>query len=155
MDYSPLSRLPAELRNYIYELVCVTDNPIIISFRYFWDPPMLLQTCRQLRAEAAPIYYGDNIFHAEEGQLSTLGSLEMWLRTIGEEARRLIRTIHFSHLDAYFNVFSVEDAKHESRCCEELMKINGVVVPEGSISLPYFEGVVDPSLGEQLWASAK
>lgn len=159
MDNSPLMRLPPELRNRIYDLVVIESQPITISIRKRrfgtpMRPPALLHNCRQLRAEASPVYYSSNIFIAEEGQRSTLGPLETWLRMIGEEARGLVHRIHFN---VYFLSPSLKDAKHESRCCEELMAMNSVVVPEGSIYLPYF--VRDDEWpwgkGEELWACSR
>ena len=72
-----LVRLPAELRNSIYAFTLTETHPIrvrskVIAFRrgtkrlrrHKAEPavPALLATCRQIRAEALPIYYGDNIF---------------------------------------------------------------------------------------------
>ena len=60
-----LLALPAEIRTYIFNLTVVEDKPIAIS----WVPPFVtepgfLATNRQIRAEAMPIFYGNNIFSA-------------------------------------------------------------------------------------------
>lgn len=85
MENPPLSRLPAELRNSVYELVLLHDdkytidesgrkefdseygvaiNEVQISNDHgrTWRPPAILRCCRQLRQEASPIYYSGNIF---------------------------------------------------------------------------------------------
>ena len=60
--------LPAELRNRIYEFVLVEDEPIVLfdwNLRctdYRWQPK-LLRTCKTIRSEAGPIFYGQNTFH--------------------------------------------------------------------------------------------
>lgn len=63
MDSSPLLRLPAELRNRIYELVLVSPEPATIAGRknYFSSSPQILRTCRQINNEATAILYSDNV----------------------------------------------------------------------------------------------
>lgn len=93
MDNSPLARLPAELRNYIYELVLIETQPIEVNWGYsnLWIAPPLLQTCRQARSEAAPIYYSGSTFTIMH--VNTQTKLEAWLRTIGPDARRFLRQV--------------------------------------------------------------
>ncbi|KAF2173897.1 hypothetical protein M409DRAFT_48809 [Zasmidium cellare ATCC 36951] len=57
--------LPAELRNEIYRLALVKPNylrTVVCGSTY--KTPALLQVCRQIRNEAAGVYYGENKFVA-------------------------------------------------------------------------------------------
>jgi hypothetical protein len=54
--------LPPELRNNIYQLVVVQDEPVRLRcFR----PPAITRVCRRLRAEALPVFFDVNTFAAE------------------------------------------------------------------------------------------
>ncbi|CAK3876740.1 Hypothetical predicted protein [Lecanosticta acicola] len=62
---SRLFQLPAELRNTIYEFVLYSEDPVVLedlwgrsSLRF----PALLQVCRQVRDEAAGIWYSSSVF---------------------------------------------------------------------------------------------
>ncbi|KAK5121479.1 hypothetical protein LTR85_005312 [Meristemomyces frigidus] len=82
MDGSPLARLPAELRNYIYEL-CYTQRDSIRFSTRSRSPtlhrlsPMprhtlaLSHTCKQSHGESAKLFYGCNAFRIEmvDGEL--------------------------------------------------------------------------------------
>lgn len=58
-----LSKLPAELRNRVYELVLVHPNEIAVNSRKrLRDHKALLQTCKQIREEASKIFYALNSF---------------------------------------------------------------------------------------------
>ncbi|KAK5732643.1 hypothetical protein LTR17_010324 [Elasticomyces elasticus] len=71
-----LLKLPPELRNWIFKLVLVEDEPISLNARPglrvdcdaptrrldFLNGPALLRTTASICAEAAPVYYGANIF---------------------------------------------------------------------------------------------
>lgn len=101
MENSPLAKLPQELRNRIYENVLVSDSPIRIAsispseLPSVWKPPGLLQTCRQVAAEATAIFYGRNTFW-ERNSSSSLGSdllLRKWLRKLPAEKRSFIRRL--------------------------------------------------------------
>lgn len=93
MDHSPFARLPAELRNHIYDLALVDAGRIEVNrnLSTHWNPPPLLQACRQLRNEASPVYYGNNTFTIEHW--NALKALETWLRAIGPDARGFLRKI--------------------------------------------------------------
>lgn len=69
MDSSPFSKLSAELRNEIYELALSFENTIFITNTSDYrlksstkHPTALLQTCRQIRAEATKMFYANNAF---------------------------------------------------------------------------------------------
>lgn len=58
---SPLLRLPAELRNTIYDYALVTDTPLVISGP---EPsqPGITRACKQTRSESLRIFYTRNSF---------------------------------------------------------------------------------------------
>lgn len=76
VEDSLLGRLPAELRNTIYELVLVSAKPINVMVRdqylhYFQQPvpnpppaspTALIQTCKTIAAESRLIFYSSNTF---------------------------------------------------------------------------------------------
>jgi len=74
MDNSPLSKLPPELRNFIYELALHQDKP----FNLHWSPTQsvreaawshspkqalaLTATCHRIRSECSKLFYATNTF---------------------------------------------------------------------------------------------
>ncbi|KAF2216591.1 hypothetical protein CERZMDRAFT_93883 [Cercospora zeae-maydis SCOH1-5] len=74
---SRLLSLPSELRNAIYELLLIQDIRIPIHQRRRPHDRFcanILQTCKLIHAEAAPILYGENTFLAHSNLLTTLPS---------------------------------------------------------------------------------
>jgi hypothetical protein len=58
----PLLRVPREIRDTIYGLVLVSDEPVTVGLNdNEW--PSLLKTCKQINSEAVPIYVLRNTFH--------------------------------------------------------------------------------------------
>ncbi|KAK5741907.1 hypothetical protein LTR17_003655 [Elasticomyces elasticus] len=58
-----LLRLPPELRNLIYELVLIKDEPISVrDWKLCCVGPALIRTSRLVRSETMPIFYGANKF---------------------------------------------------------------------------------------------
>jgi len=70
-----LLELSAELRNTIYRLALVSEDPIELEDADIppMDPP-LLKTCRQIRSEARGIFYKENkvIFLVEDWDISRI-----------------------------------------------------------------------------------
>lgn len=123
MENSLLSRLPAELRNSIYELVLLYDDKVTITKsggkmldsecgiasdevnicdeeNRRWRPPAILTCCRQIRQEASPIYYAGSIFvllwEGEQGGVDPVRRhLRSWLETLEAVDRAQIRRIGF------------------------------------------------------------
>ncbi|KAK3706927.1 hypothetical protein LTR37_012426 [Vermiconidia calcicola] len=101
---SMLFKIPAELRNRIYELALVHDDHIYIdrpmnkgprgydkvSGSY---PPHLLSTSRQVHNEATQIYYGGNAFFSP-----SLDATLTWISAIGQERWNMVREIRGSSL---------------------------------------------------------
>jgi hypothetical protein len=102
-----LLKLPAELRNRIYELALLEDGDIdthtwctpvdiptlAISLsglrpqKFYNSEPSLLLTCRQIRREGLPIFYGVNTF-----SVGILGCSE-WLRGLTAEKRDMVKRV--------------------------------------------------------------
>jgi hypothetical protein len=60
---SPLLKLPAELRNEIYQLVLVEPYPHVVTITATGiEEPSILHTCKEVRGEAIQVYYGQNQF---------------------------------------------------------------------------------------------
>lgn len=142
MDKSPLARLPAELRNNIYELA-LSEHMVHIRDPYvrLWRPPALLHSPRQIRSESILIYYAANSFQIsscswdveEEERDDTLARC---LHVIGAVSRSIIRKI-------YLGSFLYTDSQVRSRivrCKEHLEKV-GVGVPGAEIYAERFEAV--------------
>ncbi|KAK5121489.1 hypothetical protein LTR85_005322 [Meristemomyces frigidus] len=69
---SPLLKLPAEIRNAIYTLALVKDEPINVGyFEAFLREPGLLAANRQIRREGMPIFYGANTFISRQIDTAT------------------------------------------------------------------------------------
>jgi hypothetical protein len=75
---TPLLELPPELRNEIYHLVLHRSRRIVISGSVPEVP--LILTCKQIRSEARPIFYGINKFSVRGFNYS--GSKWTWLSGI-------------------------------------------------------------------------
>ena len=110
-----LFRLPAELRNRIYELALVQKKHIhasIAGCEESWSrpnskqvkrailaltlrQPPLTRTCRKLREEALPIFYGGNVFHVpilhNDGNA---GEVIDWLTAVGAKNRSLLHQLY-------------------------------------------------------------
>ncbi|KAK4945854.1 hypothetical protein LTR10_014945 [Elasticomyces elasticus] len=99
-----LLRLPAELRNIIYELVLLADEDLVTTSFVVLPPsqhagdlvcrkcrsgviPPLLQTCQQTRTEALPIYFTNCLFflsiHDRNGEFKKTFA---WLQSIDPRA---------------------------------------------------------------------
>ncbi|KAK3649202.1 hypothetical protein LTR56_007042 [Elasticomyces elasticus] len=117
---SPLLRLPGELRTEIYKLVVDVEGTILISHRKAdqklfgvvldFEPLShslaLLQTCKQIHAEASPMFYSLNTFeikarnnaggaHLRNGADLALSTIPMFLAQIGSINAAALRHISF------------------------------------------------------------
>ena len=114
MDKSHLSMLPAELRNFIYELVLKESEPIKIREKRrslvsvpVWRPPALLQSCRAIRQEASCLYFALNTFevqchlHPDWTHLTQEEAnrfLRAWLASLTLEDRKSVRKIRLNDI---------------------------------------------------------
>lgn len=137
MDNSPLSRLPAELRNYIYELV-LKEYRVKVYLKVchmetrIWQPPALLRCSQQIRAEASPIYYTGNTF-VITNQYRCSGTraedtLASWLRALNAPSRSLIRKIHLD--DALYHK---EDVSPRIAECKRRLEKAGLEIANAQI----------------------
>jgi len=132
----PFLRLPAELRNRIYNEVLLETEAIPIklavgfmSYRS-WKPPGILRTCRTIRSEAAPIYYGSNTFKLDaieymygvKKQRKAVKRLQPWFKGLGNLQRNMLRTVYLGGL----RYKDVEDAKKRVRTFKRFLKGFGV-----------------------------
>ncbi|KAK4945827.1 hypothetical protein LTR10_014917 [Elasticomyces elasticus] len=110
-------RLPAKLRNIVYDLVLPTDSHLLALGRSSrrqanlecnckeWihgaygcatRVPRLLQVCRQIRVETLPIFFGSNIFMLGVGDDDDIyKETEAWLRGQDPSGLRQIRFASF------------------------------------------------------------
>lgn len=94
---SPLFRLPAELRNAIYEMALTATSVLELEP---WrtratapTQPPLTRTCRAIRAEALPIFYSSNDFLAAICDVEDEKRLQHWLAAMGSYNR-----VHLTHV---------------------------------------------------------
>ncbi|KAK5743940.1 hypothetical protein LTR17_002278 [Elasticomyces elasticus] len=113
MDNSPLSRIPAELRNRIYELVLLQPKPITLTnlpklnamepytcapYLAFQHPTALTMTCVAIHREASKLFYAINTFECEHSPVygtSSTSSAHRFLVDIGCPNRLAIRSFSF------------------------------------------------------------
>lgn len=84
-----LHKLPAELRNGIYRMALVSEEPLMIcrGGKNVLGRTALLRTCRQIRSEATGIYY-ENAFHITCGSGGgRVGG--RWLKEMRSEMRQI------------------------------------------------------------------
>ncbi|KAK5115831.1 hypothetical protein LTR85_009425 [Meristemomyces frigidus] len=116
MDHSPLSRLPAELRNRIYELALHQDTPVRarfanqrprLQFKYTDNALALVRSCKQIRAESAGLFCSANSFRIELNEASlyevltdastrmsiTLDPFTVFLAQLGPEKASLLNVV--------------------------------------------------------------
>lgn len=94
----PLFRLPAELRNRIYELVLMFRHPLGAHRDLMGDweaemtpcnvaQPALARTCRAIRSESLPIFYAQNTFVVTLELPEEERAVRLWLEAIGGRNR--------------------------------------------------------------------
>ncbi|KAK5704352.1 hypothetical protein LTR97_003370 [Elasticomyces elasticus] len=124
---SRLLDLPPELRNAIYEYALVIHQPITISKTSQWTQPGLLRACKQIRQEAAPIYYGMNQFHIYCPSLDF--TLSLAFRTHSGKWRKGLNNVEVVDIGngrpnwSTFLVFL--EAVHEAGASQMVVKLRG------------------------------
>ncbi|TKA40153.1 hypothetical protein B0A54_08941 [Friedmanniomyces endolithicus] len=129
LESSRLWRLPAELRNYIYELALRQPEPIEVRWLHDSEPPeslaststnahpaALLSTCKTVRSECSQLLYAINtfVFHSREPHLLKSRMAGEFLTQIGDVNKLALRfiTIHvglFHSLTTPFLVMALEE----------------------------------------------
>lgn len=117
----PILSLPQKLRNRIYEYVLLSHKPVEIHeatrrrrSSVSRGAPVevpgrisaLLRSCKQIRREAAPLFFGRNTFIIPWG-FPNLGC--RWLESLAPSHRRALRDVRFCYGDGAF--WTVYDAK--------------------------------------------
>ncbi|KAK5681847.1 hypothetical protein LTS10_006380 [Elasticomyces elasticus] len=118
MDHSPLARLPAELRNTIFELAMQSPHDIKLDAMWSDEPFLRHQsfiapalTCRQLYRETRPLFFSCNDFtlifefHPHNGlgddardldrATDGFGRVAAWLKSIGPENAKCVQSVRF------------------------------------------------------------
>lgn len=93
--------LPAEIRLQIYELALPESHPYIIGRDYGHSTadikyPGLLQTNRQLRFEAGPIFFGANTFIVDIHSLKDLKRFCKWIRVLTDDIVSCIQDLRIT-----------------------------------------------------------
>ncbi|KAK3112367.1 hypothetical protein LTR53_011432 [Teratosphaeriaceae sp. CCFEE 6253] len=116
--------LAPELRNHIYEYAVVEEAPIAIPEPWRrdlrWTPiplPGILGTSRQIRREALPIYYGDNVFESCYAK-----STEIWLDGLPDRILPMLR-----HLRAFDGINTSWPASEALRRDKTLKLVDGIM----------------------------
>ena len=95
-------KLSAELRNKIYELVLIAEEPIRIdrmNMLQFGRGPALFEVSKQVRIEALSIFYGGNEFcfsmnkHIDQTRFQSTSEPKAWIRRLGPEKAGLIKSL--------------------------------------------------------------
>jgi len=148
-EHSHSMRLPAELRDRIYELALVSDEQFEIDVKYSRNdrrkyvrtirPPVeppLLRVSRQIRDEALPVHYGNNIFCG----MDKVG-FGVWLQRLGPQKRSLLR-----HLRSFKLSFSnVHSAKLCCAVMEAYFKEQGAGISPGTLLIEV-DAMYDPDM---------
>ena len=141
-ELGSLSKLPSEIRTIIYDFVVIYPRPVYPrpSLGDFsptiqvWPPtigqgpaqPNLTRTCRQIRKESLPIFYGSNTFSIlrldwqdfdpDAPARYPLSKLDQWFKLIGQCNRHLIKTVFIPGQDGktYFNSDTIEQHFQET-----------------------------------------
>ncbi|KAK3635851.1 hypothetical protein LTR22_018986 [Elasticomyces elasticus] len=118
MDHSPLARLPAELRNTIFEMAMQSPHDIKLDAMWLDEPSLRHQpsmapalTCRQLYRETRPLFFSCNDFtlifefHPHNGlgddvrdldrATDGLGRLAAWFKSIGPDNAKCVQSVRF------------------------------------------------------------
>lgn len=99
---SPLFKLPAELRNRIYEYALTDDKqPLVVVHTWLsvsngyglCMQPALVRTCRAIRNEALSIFYSSNEFTASFEMQYSERVMRAWLERIGRQNREHLQQI--------------------------------------------------------------
>lgn len=130
--------LPAELRNRIYTLEVTHEHNLymttlkpepqgrLISERSLptKEPPILL-IWRQIRNEALPIFYGQNIFQA-----SDLLEFLQWLRNLSSQTRDKLRHVRLVDRKPRSDIVSAAEKVRE---LETALSLRGCALPSGAL----------------------
>ena len=105
-----LLTLPAELRNRIFSLAVVRDDPIALTrltprgirtrTTSVPAPPSIARVCRQARNEVIPIYYGGNTFWLDRNDNNPMGWHEEIVSYLPETIKLVRSIVLHKNIDA-------------------------------------------------------
>lgn len=104
---SRLLELPAEIRNQIFTYAVVQEEWVIIR-EDDCSKPTLLETCRQLRKEAEPIFYKHNTFAVRITNCKIRPQPEhwFWLRDEGKGSQvKLLGNLDWTNLKEWLRLY--------------------------------------------------
>lgn len=138
---SPLFRLPAELRNIIYEMALPEDHPISVGTTPWYSSttvppgtgtqPALTRTCRAIRHEALPIFYAENVFITSLAHPINEAWMRRWLHAIGPRNRKALQQVHIEESEWHSYGFSMDDFRRaQNRFLERLQHSGEVTLGE-------------------------
>lgn len=151
MDHSPLAKLPAELRNRVYELSLHHDKPFILTgsarrrkgtlvpLHKLREPYALLVTCRQIRKEATQLLYALNSFvvhgsrHDRKSQ-----ALRRFLGDIGESNTNALRHIGLDLSGGTLaGLYSGDDMSFEEKFSKPVLDLQSVAkcIPQCAVTV--------------------
>lgn len=132
MQRSPFLKLPAELRNTIYELALLPNMPISVERDSKPKIPAILRTCHQTRREAGPIYFSSVrglLYFYTTGDIyaGSFGTpaIIAWLHNIGTDQSALIKRL-------------------ELHCTGPLVRLRCCGVPAKNFAKALFSTSIDP-----------
>lgn len=138
MDNSPFSKLLTELHNQIYEMVLVERTSSIRVSKQHKECPFplaLLQTCHEIRRQAALIFYGQHAIFIYGHDRAEVNSVMVdRLRALGT-ARQLLRQMRIARA-TYSTVSCEKDGLGEIR-----RSLDGMGVPVDHVELIAPRGV--------------
>lgn len=125
MDQSPFGRLPAELRNHIYEYIIEDGTQYCITTHFnergveklkasLADQPLALaRTCRATHEEFTPLFYSTNTFMIR-GRVgaSVLKSFDAFISMIGEKYAAMLKHAVFRILEQRMDSFESVCSTH-------------------------------------------
>ena len=87
--------LPSELRNRIYYNVLPTATKVSVLERVGTRNNFILRTCRAIRKEAVPIFYGNCTFSCDIGTTENYQLAKAWLNALPTDVIASLRKIYF------------------------------------------------------------
>ena len=141
-----LLKLPAELRNRIYRLALISDEPVHIyvklrcetvgsseySTTAYTSEPAFLATCKDIRKEALAVFYGGNIFRTP---FPSTDIWQPWLLNIAPEKRRLLNNVRVHDR----LLWSPREVNHALRDARRWVEAHQLEIKESALHVPTCE----------------
>lgn len=161
-----LLALSPELRNQIYYLALVEPTPLHLNNpsptekpggdRHYSPTavqPSLLRTCRQIRSESLPVFYGNNAFQIYGGYLL----IARWWKALSERDQGFIKDIRRITESGPWN--SEEPAVLAANRLETMLEDAGAVIHRGVLRASFWKDsrVEEKQTGapkSRMWANA-